>query len=259
MSAIYDCPTCGTPIEGRGEKDPNELVRVEILYNPATEKAWLNEISEDEFQSGVEAMFNGMWHSATSASKETDKRSGYTKALNFLYNSYSDFSTVVSRDKFYFRYGASRGGSQAFFDTDPTPGIDAREDPSLANKVGITVFNETVQDISNKKYSFGYEVRAFYHETVHVQQAFLQPAYSFTKYGEGELNAYYRTMTNSRLPLMTSEENQSQAQSAISEFMTRIPNIYRADAYKTFGRQIDYFLNTLGKEKATKIRAIYKF
>jgi RHS repeat-associated protein len=69
MSALYDCLTCGPPIEGKEPSDGNEMVRFAIYEDKSTGHTWQEEISEGDFQSGVESMFNDKWKAATSQSK----------------------------------------------------------------------------------------------------------------------------------------------------------------------------------------------
>jgi RHS repeat-associated protein len=220
-----------------------------------------NQEDIDKLNDNIAQKFRDKWCSADKLSNQDQRNNGYESALNYIYGAYSVFFAEASKSQFYYRFGFSRGSSAEIFATDPVPGYDAQTDPSKANKVGISVFNETVQEISDGKWSFGFIVRSLFHEEIHVNQAFTPRSFSFSESGEVELEAYYRStnMSNNVLPAMTSNEYNLMALSAIPALMTRIPDEYRKSAYGIFRKQIDYFLGLLTQDQQKNIRNSLKF
>lgn len=211
------------------------MVRFAIYKDNDTGHTWSEQISEADFQSGVESMFNEKWNNASTQKSDEARQKGYSEALNFIYDSYSsDFSAVASKKQFYFQYGVGRGETKSYFQTDERVGI--KEDHP--NQAGITMYNETVSDITGHAHSFGFTSRALLHEMYHVRDLFVPRSYAFAKPGDEELNAYYRSSTNLHLPDMTSEEATGNAQNAIRSFMTTIPHSMRPaiDSLKLAGK-----------------------
>ena len=258
MSALYECMTCGPSIEGRMHNG-EETTRYEVLKNNATGAVWANEISEEDFQNGVERQFKDTWASAANAAGDKDKNAIYTKAFDQVYNAYGDFRAVSARSNFYFRYGVSRGSSNAFAQTDASKGVGSMEFPELKDKVGIAIFNETVNEISGGKYSFGFIVQGLYHELVHVQQVFQPITPHFTQTGEQEIQAFYKAMTRGSFPSMTVSEKTSNSTFAIMQLMKYISQDNRANAYQFYKKEIDFFLGNLSGSNAKDFRKNWHF
>jgi hypothetical protein len=131
--------------------------------------------SEQARNQDIEEVFNSIWHSADNGS-DLDKQNAYNSAFEYVYNSYASFVPLAKFSSFYFRYGANKGKTDALFQTDNEVGMERLQHPERAKQVGISVYNETVNAISKKAYSFGLITRSYFHEVVHVRQAFTQPA-----------------------------------------------------------------------------------
>jgi RHS repeat-associated protein len=211
--------------------------------------------AEAAIDDDIEKTFNELWTGADEKSNKDDRENGYTAAFNYLTNSYSDFAAVTSRKNYYFNYGAGRGETKDFFRTDPHIGLD----PEHPHQAGITVYNESVKEISDHVRSFGFITRALYHETFHVQGLFVPRPYYYSKDGEYELNAYYRSSTNNNFPQFSKEEGRWNSENAIRNFMINIPHANRKEAYNHFQTQIEYFLKNVGEARGDKLRNIYKF
>lgn len=156
-----------------------------------------------------------------------------------------------------------RGKSGEFMRTDDAKvtkaGSEGIEHPDRVGKVDIHVWDESVKEISDCIRSFGFIVRAFYHETVHVRQVYNPFPTYFNQTAEYELTAYYISSTNANLPPMASEEEVSNAVNALHNFFWNIEHSKRTDAYKANKERIDYFRCILSPQMDKDIREALKF
>jgi RHS repeat-associated protein len=212
----------------------------------------------------MEKKFYDTWDNGTAESDPNKRAAIYEKAFRDLYEDFSmEFGAMASANQFFFRFGGSRGQTNEAMQTDPETvskyGSEGTEHPDRVGKVGIQVFDETIKAISSRKWSFGWIVRAFFHEAIHVRQVFHPFDVYFNQTSVFELTAYYISSINQNLPPMSQDEATTNAANAIYNFTAYIVPDKRPAAYKMYKEKIDYFLGVLGPELAKKVRKEYKF
>jgi len=213
--------------------------------------------SNSKLDKELEKNFNLMWCSADNCNDQDIKNSIYEAAMDIIYNGYSIFQTQMRGDQFYFRFGSSRGKTRNLMDADPAVGQGT--EGTIAGKVGISLYNEAIKDISDGAYSFGLIARAFYHEAIHVHQDFTRPATTYNQAAEYELDAYYQSTTTNALPQMTSKEYLGNAINAVDVFMSHNSSVNRAAAYKSFQSKVDYFIDKLTPAWVKYLNTKYQF
>ena len=204
--------------------------------------------------------FLEMWCSAGLAQGQDAKNAIYTEALKFITTVYSTvFEMQVSPEQIFFRYGQNRpAGTKELFRTDEQIGIGSQDDPGVAKKVGIYVYNQTIQEITDGENSFGLIVRALYHETIHAADLFRPRSYMVNKDADEELNAYYKSMTVKGLPMPTAYEMQKLSMGAFSTVLPFLSAGQREAAYKVFNKQFKYFYSNLTEEQREYGQKYYK-
>lgn len=235
--------------------------------NPTLASAYNAENLQQEFlQNRFQAAEKKFYETWDAATKETDpqkRTDGYIKAFLDIYDEFSDFASEAPKSEFFFKFGGKRGDATEFAQTDPEPvspaSSEAVEQPSHKNKVQIQVFDESIQEISNRTHTFGFIVRAFFHETVHVRQAQHHYDVYANQTSVYELDAYYISSTNQYLPPMSNGESIGNAGNAIRNFFIHMQDDTREAAYKLYQKKIDYFMGFFTKEAKDRIHEALKF
>jgi RHS repeat-associated protein len=237
----------------RGTARINQMA-VEAIWRElgvAMEEAWGE---GSAFHQKVETEFYEKWDRGTAMTDVQARNKAYREAFDHIYNSYSDvFMPVMGKSQFYLSFGTGRGKS-GFMRTRHERGRDGAVEKERVGKHDIVVYDESIKEISDRKYSFGFIVRAFYHEGFHVKQLFEPKVYSLAPVGEDELNAYYMSSINTKLPPMSQKESEGNAENALIAIWSSVPPRLWKRAIDTYNTELEYFYKRL----APNLQKYYK-
>ena len=215
------------------------------LVNLSVEMHIYNELTYNHPE--IQKKFYEIWDKAAAMNSENDRNEGFRRALMYLYDSYSDvFMAMASKSQFYLDFddvSVNNGFMEALRRPDPPNGNNP-------GKYAVKVFKESIKSISQRKYSFGYIVRAFFHELVHVNQNVNNIIFDYTDKGEREINAYYKQFMASKLPELSPDELHSQALSALVELRNSLNPAYKYFVFnKLYANQVACFYSFLSPEE----------
>ena len=143
--------------------------------------------------------------------------------------------------------------------TDEFQGVKGVVDEKQVGKVRVTIYDETIESICARIYSFGFVTRAFFHELVHVKTVIKSLHFDYTQDGGNELNAYYKSSVNDKLPSMTQREAKGNALNALLDLLRYVdPPSNRQAAMTHYSTQVKYFLNVLSPGKKAQLLKSYK-
>lgn len=246
--------------QARGTAKLNQLAIAQLWkeVGVAMEEAWGE---GSEYHEKVEKEFYEKWNKADGQPAGEQRTKAYQEAFDHIYNSYSSvFIAAMNKKQFYLYFGTSRGTTGNLMKTDPFKSVDGTVDKKeWAGKVRITVYNETIQEITDKKYSFGFITRAFFHEAWHVDQIFNPKTYSITSVGGEEMHAYYMSSINTQLPPMGQCDKEGNAANAIHYLFGKAgkANWSKIPEDKEYRARINYFLKVMADDDRAKIQTRY--
>jgi RHS repeat-associated protein len=207
----------------------------------------------------IEKKFYEKWDAAGTLDSKERQNQAYEEALYYIYDSYSVFGIVANKKKdFYLIMGGSNLESRKFMQTDALR-TSPNSDRSRAGKVGITVYDQSMDAICARTFSFGFITRAFFHELFHVKTLVQNEQFPYPQSGGNEMNAYYMSSINTTLPAMTQREAEGNAQNAMINLLDHVnPISYRQTTMQSYSTQVKYFLNIMTPANRTQFLKTWK-